>query len=409
MSVGNASYEEIDVVEKLSPTEVTVIDLGSYYYRFGVASAAAPERWRSTAGRPKRTLSERDRSLLTREKGGILVGPAALAERALLDMSPLTGEAFDWEAAAAFLSATSGPAAFVAAPLGVGPPTKRSFATFAESLLEVAFEQASLETLAVASATPLPLFALGRTHGLALQVGHRATVCANVTAGVCVTDDDYHIFQGCGGHRYNNLFPKGISSPKESTFVLPDDTRITADDSSDDDPTRIIPFSSFENLDVLELLFSEKPQTFIPGEYPVLGKSPRGAALTSKRRGPVDCLADVAWNEVTRVLGSLRNLDVAPQPTEIMISGGASLIPTFATQLETATISAAETKAVLNLSPRAGRLHPDDHLLFIPADDDAANWRGAAILASSTDFSHWVLKADYDEQGPHRAAANFLL
>mmetsp|Transcript_32809 Transcript_32809/g.104636 ORF Transcript_32809/g.104636 Transcript_32809/m.104636 type:complete len:402 (-) Transcript_32809:739-1944(-) len=232
-----------------------VFDVGSYYFRFGDASETAPTRWRSMAGRPKPTLSAQVRNALTL-RDDIVVGDDLTEKiRALLDTRPAvsTTDDVDWDAFAA-LTVAAAPgckAGLFAAPLGVGRPTDKAFAAFAENLLESAMEgPAQLGAVAVASATPLPLFAVGRTRGIALQIGHADTVVANVANGAVVCGDfdedglgdslSYKIFAGCGGQKYDTSHhnlgecgwttqqqnPLVVASARRTCYELPDGTAL---------------------------------------------------------------------------------------------------------------------------------------------------------------------------------------
>ena len=386
----SSSPEKIKQQKRGGPT---VIDVGSYYWRFGDAySTGSPTRWRSRAGRVKPTLSEDTRLMF--QQDDIIVGDDKVKSipEALVDLTPVVdhGDASfveDWDAVTALILASKMSAAgLFAAPLGVGRPTDREFTTFAESLLEIAFEGApAFEAVAISSAMPLPLFAVGRTHGVALQVGHHRSVVANICAGVA-KNDNYKVFNRSGG--INAL----------QRFALPDGSAIV---SPDDD------------IDVVELVFGDpKDHDKRRNSLSPTGSTPiavRAYDLTKTPLAPVQVVAEFAWNEVTQSMTSLRNVDVPPAPVEVLVSGGATLLPGFSDALEAKVRSAAIARALVTLSPRAGRLHPDDRIAFLPADDDAANWRGAAILASSAEFTNWLLKHDYDDIGARRAAASFAL
>lgn len=181
---------ELPEDEKVAPSDdaTWVVDIGSYGVRSGISVDEDPRSQRCLCGTAKPTLEPAAKRRLLDERskdGSLVVGDACLGAESLLDIVEPVARTVDWDMLCPLLP--QGVAhLMIAAPLGAARPRDLGFKNFSAACVEHAFETLDVSGgVAVVSAAPLPLFAVGATDGNLVYAGHRQTLVTAVHAGYC--------------------------------------------------------------------------------------------------------------------------------------------------------------------------------------------------------------------------------
>lgn len=316
------------------------------------------------------------------------VGEAARARPELALVQPLRhGVVVDWEAAELIwrhllerdlgVMPSEHPLLFSDAPFS--PATNR------EKLVEVAFEGLGAPGMFVASQPVLAVYAHGRISGLVVETGHGVSYAVPVFQGYPLGHATQRL-DLAGAHldaflaQKMHLGPGAPLSQRDLAaveYVKHHHCYVaTADGHAGQDAGAAQTFKLPDGRSVTlgPELYQCPELLFRPPEMP--GLAPVGLPAMAQRallKVPPEARAD----EVAR---------------NVLLCGGSSLFPGFESRFgaELRRGDASEVVAVAAAHVVAG---PSRHL---------AVWVGGSILASLRAFqSCWVLKAQYEEQGPH--------
>ncbi|KAM5229756.1 actin-like protein 9 [Hipposideros larvatus] len=369
------------VGDRLLPkTSAVVIDMGTGTCKVGFAGRARPTYTVATiVGCQCRKPATIGQPVLE-----TFIGEAARARPELTLLQPVrNGIVVDWDAAELIwrhmvehdlrVAIQDHPLLFSDPPFS--PTTNR------EKLVEVAFESLGSPAMYVASQSALSVYAHGRVSGLVVDIGHGVTSTVPVfqgyhlphaierldLAGTHLTAFLVEMLRGAGlqlgqndldtveniKHRYCYVasdFRKEQALPEQEchqSLKLPDGQTVTL---------------GKELFQCPELLFS-------PPEIP--GLSPVGIPTMAKQslhKVPPEVRVDVAQN--------------------VLLCGGSSLFLGFEGRFQAELL---------------GSLPPEAHVVVVAQPTRKFSvWIGGSILASLRAFqSCWVLREQYEEQGPH--------
>ncbi|KAG8519205.1 Actin-like protein 9 [Galemys pyrenaicus] len=368
------------VGDRLPPkTGAVVIDMGTGTCKVGFAGQARPTYTVATivGCHPKKSAASKEPVLET------FIGEAARARPELTLVQPVrNGIVVDWDAAELIwrhmlehdLRVASGEHALLFSDPPFSPTTNR------EKLVEVAFESLRSPAMYVAYQSVLSVYAHGRVSGLVVDTGHGVTYTVPVfqgynlphaterldLAGTHLTAFLAEMLRGSGlplgqqdldsvdniKHRYCYVAPHllsqqaGLAPECRRTLKLPDGRTVTL---------------GKELFQCPELLFS-------PPKIP--GLSPVGVptmASQSLHKVPLEARAEVAQN--------------------VLLCGGSSLFAGFEARFRTELLRGQPRQTPLAVVARPSR--------------NFSVWIGGSILASLRTFqSCWVLREQYEEQGP---------
>ncbi|XP_007951914.1 actin-like protein 9 [Orycteropus afer afer] len=371
-----------DMVGDGSPpkTGAVVIDMGTGTCKVGFAGQAQPTCTVATivGCQPKKPANGGQPELET------FIGEAARGRLELTLLQPMrSGILVDWDAAELIwrhlLEHDLGVAPKDHPLLFSDPPF--SPATNREKLVEVAFEALRSPAMYVASQSVLSVYAHGRISGLVVDTGHGVTYTVPVfqgynlphaterldLAGIHLTAFLAEVLRGSGlalgqqdletvesiKHRYCYVAPdflKEQARPEQECrqeLKLPDGRTVTL---------------GKELFQCPELLFS-------PPEIP--GLSPVGVPTMAKQslhKVVLEARADMAQN--------------------VLLCGGSSLFPGFEGRFRAELLRSLPPEAHVVVAAQPTR--------------NFSVWVGGSILASLRAFqSCWVLREQYEEQGPH--------
>ncbi|XP_006220222.3 actin-like protein 9 [Vicugna pacos] len=369
------------VGDRLPPkTGAVVIDMGTGTCKVGFAGQARPTYTVATivGCQPKKPATTGQPVLET------FIGEAARMRPELTLVRPVrNGIVVDWDAAELIwrhmlehdlrVATRDHPLLFSDPPFS--PITNR------EKLVEVAFESLNSPAMYVASQSVLSVYAHGRVSGLVVDTGHGVTYTVPVfqgydlphaterldLAGTHLTAFLAEMLLGSGlplgqqdldaveniKHRYCYVAPdllKEQARPElecRQTLKLPDGRTVTL---------------GKELFQCPELLFS-------PPEIP--GLSPVGIPTMAKlslHKVPLEVRTDVAQN--------------------VLLCGGSSLFSGFEGRFRAELLRSLPPEAHVVVAAQPSR--------------NLSVWIGGSILASLRAFqSCWVLREQYEEQGPH--------
>ncbi|XP_036137497.1 actin-like protein 9 [Molossus molossus] len=369
------------VGDRLLPnTSAVVIDMGTGTCKVGFAGHAQPTYTVATivGCKPKKSATTGQLVLET------FIGEAACERPELMLVKPVqNGIVVDWLAAEFIwrhllehdLCVATQDHPLLFSDLPFSPSTNR------EKLVEVAFESMHSPAMYVASQAVLSVYAHGRVNGLVVDLGHGVTSTVPVfqgyhlphaterldLAGTHLTAFLAEMLLGSGlplgqqdldivediKHRYCYVasdFQKEQARPElecRQSLKLPDGQMVTL---------------GKELFQCPELLFS-------PPEIP--GLSPVGVPAMAKRslnKVPPEVRADIAQN--------------------VLLCGGSSLFTGLEDRFR---------KELLHSLPS------EAHVVVVAQPTrNFSVWIGGSILASLCSFqSCWVLREQYEEQGPH--------
>ncbi|ELK08109.1 actin-like protein 9 [Pteropus alecto] len=369
------------VGDRLLPkNSAVVIDMGTGTCKVGFAGQARPTYTVATivGCQPKKPATSGQPVLET------FIGEAARMRPELTLVQPVrNGITVDWDAAELIwrhmlehdLRIATGDHPLLFSDPPFSPATNR------EKLVEVAFESLRSPAMYVASQSVLSVYAHGRVSGLVVDTGHGVTSTVPVfqgyhlphaterldLAGTHLTAFLAEMLLGSGlplgqqdldtveniKHRYCYVAPdfqKEQARPEQEyrqSLKLPDGRTVTL---------------GKELFQCPELLFS-------PPEMP--GLSPVGVPIMAKQslhKVPSEVRADVAQN--------------------VLLCGGSSLFVGFEGRFRAELLRS---------------LPPEEHVVVAAQPTrNFSVWIGGSILASLRAFqSCWVLREQYEEQGPH--------
>ncbi|XP_004717397.1 actin-like protein 9 [Echinops telfairi] len=377
--LGNSTlpHDSPDMVGERPPskTGAVVIDMGTGTCKVGFAGQARPTYTVATivGCLPKKTTKGGQLSLET------FIGEAARRRLELTLLQPMrNGILVDWDAAELIwrhvlehdlcVDPLDHPLLFSDPPFS--PATNR------EKLVEVAFEALHSPAMYVASQSVLSVYAHGRISGLVVDSGHGVTYTVPVfqgynlphaterldLAGIHLTAFLAEMLRSSGlvlgqqdletvehiKHRHCYVAPEGLrEQPHPQVLTLPDGRTVTL---------------GKELFQCPELLFN-------PPAMP--GLSPVGVPTMAKQslsKVDPEVRADVAQN--------------------VLLCGGSSLFPGFEERFR--------AELLRSLSPEA------HGVVAAQPTRNFSVWIGGSILASLRAFqSCWVLREQYEEQGPH--------
>ncbi|XP_004689011.1 PREDICTED: actin-like protein 9 [Condylura cristata] len=370
------------VGDRLPPkTGAVVIDMGTGTCKVGFAGQARPIYTVATVVgcHPKKSATSKHTVLET------FIGEAARSRPELTLVQPVrNGILVDWEAAELIWRHVLEHDLRVATwdhPLLLSDPPF-SPSTNREKLVELAFESLRSPAMYVAYQSVLSVYAHGRVSGLVVDTGHGVTYTVPVfqgynlphaterldLAGTHLTAFLAEMLRGSGlplgqqdldtvediKHRYCHVAPvapKRQARPGQEcrrTLKLPDGRTVTL---------------GRELFQCPELLFSPPK---IPGLSPV---GVPAMASQSLRKVPAEARAEVAQS--------------------VLLCGGSSLFAGFEARFRAELLCAQPPGA------------PAAAVVAQPRRNFAV-WIGGSILASLRTFqSCWVLREQYEEQGPH--------
>ncbi|XP_007537309.1 actin-like protein 9 [Erinaceus europaeus] len=315
-----------------------------------------------------------------------LVGEAARAQPDVTLVQPVRhGIVVEWEAAELLwrhllehdLRVGSGAHPLLFSDPPFSPATNR------EQLVEVVFEGLGAPAMFVASQAVLSVYAHGRVSGLVVDVGHGVTSTCPVVqgtglprcterldlAGAHLTAYLAEVLQGAGlslGHHDLTT----VEALKHSfCYVAPQAPRVRAPPEEAQPRTLRLPDGRKVTLQARGL-FQCPELLFEPPEVP--GLKPVGVPAMAQRS--LQGVPPNARPEVAR---------------HILLCGGSSLFPGFEGRFR--------TELLRRLPPGT----PPVEVVAQPARHLSV-WLGGSILASLRAFQTcWVLRAQYEEQGPH--------
>ncbi|XP_036315366.1 actin-like protein 9 [Pipistrellus kuhlii] len=363
-------------------TSAVVIDMGTGTCKVGFAGQARPAYTVATivGCQPKRPATKGQTVLET------FIGEAALARPQLTLVKPIrNGILVDWLAAEFIwrhllehdlgIATQDHPLLFSDQPFS--PLTNR------EKLVEVAFESLCSPAMYVASQPVLSVYAHGRVSGLVVDVGHGVTTTTPVFQG-------YHLPHAterldlAGAHLTaflaEMLLGAGLPLGQQDLdvverikhcccYVAPDFQKAQALPEQECQLSLQLPDGRAVTLG--KELFQCPELLFRPPEMP--GLSPVGVpamATRSLNKVPLEVRAHLAQN--------------------VLLCGGSSLL------------KGLEGRFLQELQCS---LRPEDAHIVAVAAQPSRNfsvWIGGSILASLRAFqSSWVLREQYEEQGPH--------
>lgn len=369
------------VGDRLPPKAcAVVIDMGTGTCKVGFAGQARPTYTVATivGCQPRKPATERQLVLQT------FIGEAARARPELMLVKPvLSGIVVDWLAAEFIwrhllehdlcVAPQDHPLLFSDQPFS--PSTNR------EKLVEVAFESIRSPAMYVASQSVLSVYAHGRVSGLVVDMGHGVTSTVPVFQG-------YHLPHAterldlAGTHLTSFLADTllGAGSPlgpqeldlvervkHRCCYVAPDFQEAQARPEPERPQRLTLPDGRTVTLG--KELFQCPELLFSPPEMP--GLSPVGVPAMAKQslyKVPLEARPDVARN--------------------VLLCGGSSLF------------QGLERRFRRELRRRLPREAPV--VVAAQPTRDFSVWIGGSILASLRAFqSCWVLREQYEEQGPH--------
>ncbi|XP_004644977.1 actin-like protein 9 [Octodon degus] len=359
-----------------------VIDMGTGSCKVGFAGQARPTCTVATilGCGPRSAAGPGQQPLET------LIGQAARARPDLQLLQPVrAGVVQDWEAAELLWSHVlehdlrvdprDHPLLFSDPPFS--PATNR------EQLLETAFEALRCPAAFVASQAVLSVYAHGRVSGLVVDAGHGVSCAAPVfqgyplphaverldLAGSHLTAFLAEALRGAGWA----LGPRHLDAVErikhDHCFVASDFPRLQA--RPDAQSLRSVPLPDGRTLKLGKELFQGPELLFRPPQAPGLPREglPALAAL-SLRKLPAEARAAVA--------------------RRVLLCGGSSLLAGFQARFRAELLCSLpqEARSVTVVVARPSR--------------GCSVWIGGSVLASLSAFrSCWVLREQYEEQGPH--------
>ncbi|XP_006896406.1 PREDICTED: actin-like protein 9 [Elephantulus edwardii] len=375
--------EPPDMVGDRSPATkgAVVIDMGTGTCKVGFAGQARPTYTVATimGYRTKKSTQEGPSVLET------FIGEAARGRLELTLVQPMrSGILVDWDAAEIIWRH------LLEHDLGVSPPDHPllfsdppfSPATNREKLVEMVFEALRSPAMYVASQSVLSVYAHGRVSGLVVDTGHGVTYTVPVLqgynlphaterldlAGMHLTAFLAEMLWGVGLDQCQQQDLETLETIKHChCYVAPDFLKEQAQPEKEIGQMLKLPDGRVvtlgkERFQCPELLFN-------PPHIP--GLSPVGVPTMAKQ-------------SLSKVAQELR-ADVAHN---VLLCGGSSLFPGFEGRFRAELLRslAPETHVVVAAQPTR----------------NFSVWIGGSILASLRAFkSCWVLREQYEEQGPH--------
>ncbi|XP_008584646.1 PREDICTED: actin-like protein 9 [Galeopterus variegatus] len=369
------------VGDRLLPkTDAVVIDMGTGTCKVGFAGQARPTYTVATivGCHPNKPATTGQPRLAT------FIGEAARVHPELTLVQPLHGGIIvDWEAAELIwrhilehdlqVATQDHPLLFSDPPFS--PATNR------EKLVEVAFESLHSPAMYVASQSVLSVYAHGRVSGLVVDTGHGVTYTVPVFQGYNLPHATERL-DLAGNHLTaflaETLVRSGLSLGEQGLDIVQNIKHQYCYVASDIQKEQARPEHQYRQT--LQLpdgqtatlgreLFQCPELLFNPPEIP--GLSPVGLptmAQQSLYKVPREVQAEVAQ--------------------QVLLCGGSSLFTGFEGRFRAELLS---------------RLPPEAHVAVVAQPTrNISVWIGGSILASLRAFqSCWVLREQYEEQGPH--------
>ncbi|KAM9686722.1 actin-like protein 9 [Trichechus inunguis] len=369
------------VGDRLPPkTGAVVIDMGTGTCKVGFAGQAQPTYTVATivGCRPKKPTTGGQLELET------FIGEAARVRPELTLVQPMrNGIVVDWDAAELIWRH------LLEHDLGVDPPDHPllfsdppfSPATNREKLVEVAFEALHSPAMYVASQSVLSVYAHGRISGLVVDTGHGVTYTVPVfqgnnlphaterldLAGIHLTAFLAEMLRGSGLALGQQDLKTMESIKHRYCYVAPDFLKEQA--RPEQECRQVLKLPDGRTVTLGKELFQCPELLFNPPEMP--GLSPVGVPTMAKQslgKVALEVRADVAQN--------------------VLLCGGSSLFPGFEGRFRSELLRSLPPEAHVVVAAQPMR--------------NFSVWIGGSILASLRAFqSCWVLREQYEEQGPH--------
>ncbi|XP_032250418.1 actin-like protein 9 [Phoca vitulina] len=369
------------VGDRLPPkTGAVVIDMGTGTCKVGFAGQARPTYTVATivGCQPKKPATSGQPVLET------FIGEAARTRPELTLVQPVrNGIVVDWDAAELIwrhllehdlrVTTQDQPLLFSDPPFS--PTTNR------EKLVEVAFESLCSPAMYVASQSVLSVYAHGRISGLVVDTGHGVTYTVPVfqgynlphaterldLAGTHLTAFLAEMLLGSGLTLGQQDLDTVENIKHRHCYVAPDFLKEQARPEQEYQQTLKLPDGRTVTLG--KELFQCPELLFSPPEMP--GLEPVGIPTMAKQslhKVPLEVRADVAQN--------------------VLLCGGSSLFQGFEGRFRAELLHSLSPEAHVVVAAQPTR--------------NFSVWIGGSILASLRAFqSCWVLREQYEEQGPH--------